>query len=181
MTDKISFSKYLKDTRKDKKMTLKELASKADTSDSYLSQLENNRRNPPKPKLLKAIANALSDEDKKEATFIYGKLSILAGYNLENDGSEEYFIELAEDLYNDEVLVSVTSIMKEDTKAIAYVKLFTDFYIRNNTQDRSKNISLLISVLSYLDQINNSTDEREIDLLKDSALDHLNILIESLK
>ena len=80
-----AFSKRLQNIRKDKKMTLKELADKADTSDSYLSQLENGRRNPPKPKLLKSIANALSDGEVEGRKRIYAELSLLAGYTEDDE------------------------------------------------------------------------------------------------
>lgn len=83
--DHHDFSRCLNDMRKDKKMTLKELASKANTSDSYLSQLENGRRNPPKPQLLKAIADALSDGDGEERNRVYSELSLRAGYIEEDE------------------------------------------------------------------------------------------------
>ena len=78
------FSNYLKSMRKDRMLTLKELADKSGTSDLYLSQLENGRRNPPKPKMLKSIANSLSN-DFEEAISIYKKLSELAGYSLSDE------------------------------------------------------------------------------------------------
>ena len=43
------FANYLKEVRKNKKITLVDLAKIAGTSNSYLSQLENAKRNPPKP------------------------------------------------------------------------------------------------------------------------------------
>ncbi|MBW9298285.1 XRE family transcriptional regulator [Lactococcus raffinolactis] len=80
-----NFSNYLKSIRKDKGLTLKELADKSGTSDSYLSQLENGRRNPPKPKLLKLIANALSDGEVEGRKRIYTELSLLAGYTEDDE------------------------------------------------------------------------------------------------
>lgn len=81
MIDKnFEFSNYLKELRISRKMTLVELAEKAGTSNSYLSQLENMRRNPPKPEMLKNIANALGNNDELEAKDIYRNLMKKAGY-----------------------------------------------------------------------------------------------------
>lgn len=181
MNEEINFHNYLKETRLSKKMTLKELASKSNTSDSYLSQLENGRRNPPKPQLLQSIAKALSQDDKKEASFIYGKLSVLAGYDLQNDGSEEYFMELTRDLINDEILKNVASIMKKDMKAVAYVKLFTDFYSENDSEEKYKNITFLTSIMSGLEKIANSKDKNHIELTKESITTYFNLLIDSIE
>lgn len=180
MDEKISFSSYLKETRQDKKMTLKELAKKSDTSDSYLSQLENNRRNPPKPQLLKSIAKALSKGDNKEAALIYGRLSVLAGYDLENGESGEYLYELAKDTFNDEVLKNVATIMSKDMKAVAYVKLFTDFYINNDSENNSKNIAFLTSIMSGLETISSSKDQSKIELTKENITTYFDLLVSSL-
>lgn len=83
---KDDFSEKLKSLRKEKKLTLKELASLSDTSDSYLSQLENSRRNPPKPELLKKIAKGLSNTKEDEAV-IYAQLTVDAGYDIDNKSS----------------------------------------------------------------------------------------------
>lgn len=59
LTKKI-FSQKLKELRKASGLTLKELAKLSNTSDSYLSQLENGHRNPPKIDLLNNIAKGLA-------------------------------------------------------------------------------------------------------------------------
>lgn len=78
------FSYLLKEIRINKKLTLKQLADLSGTSDSYLSQLENGRRNPPKPRLLKDISKALSKNDDDEYIKIFDMLSYLAGYIVGN-------------------------------------------------------------------------------------------------
>jgi len=57
---KYNFSHKLKELRKASGLTLKELAKLSNTSDSYLSQLENGHRNPPKVDLLNNIAKGLA-------------------------------------------------------------------------------------------------------------------------
>lgn len=76
------FSFYLKSIRKGRKMTLVELADKAGTSNSYLSQLENMKRNPPKPDLLKKLASALSNGDEDTSKELYDNLMEKAGYSI---------------------------------------------------------------------------------------------------
>lgn len=76
------FANYLKSIRTSKKITLVELADAAGTSNSYLSQLENSKRNPPKPELLKKIAKGLSMSDPGEEKNIYNELAKHAGYTV---------------------------------------------------------------------------------------------------
>lgn len=60
-------------------MTLVEVAKLADTSNSYLSQIENGRRNPPKPNMIKQIAMALSDNEDN-AHYLHEELLKKANY-----------------------------------------------------------------------------------------------------
>jgi transcriptional regulator with XRE-family HTH domain len=76
------FANYLKQIRTSKKITLVELANAAGTSNSYLSQLENSKRNPPKPELLKNIAKGLSLNNPAEEKEIYNQLAKKAGYTI---------------------------------------------------------------------------------------------------
>lgn len=91
------FSSKLKLFRKSSGLTLKELGELSNTSDSYLSQLENGRRNPPKPELLMNIATGLSKtnhtikgdpttrETLQDVERIYIELFDAAGYRLDSD------------------------------------------------------------------------------------------------
>ena len=74
------FAEYLKRIRLEKKKTLVQLADASGTSNSYLSQLENTKRNPPKPELLRNIAKALSNSDENEEHALYQELLKKAGY-----------------------------------------------------------------------------------------------------
>jgi transcriptional regulator with XRE-family HTH domain len=74
------FANFLKQIRTSKKITLVELADAAGTSNSYLSQLENSKRNPPKPNMIKKIAHGLSLSDPVEEKRIYNALMEKAGY-----------------------------------------------------------------------------------------------------
>lgn len=74
------FANYLKEVRTSRKITLVDLAKIAGTSNSYLSQLENAKRNPPKPDLLKSIAAGLARHDANETHILYEELMKKAGY-----------------------------------------------------------------------------------------------------
>jgi len=91
------FSVTLRELRKMKKLTLVELAKRANTSNSYLSQLENEKRNPPKPELIKNIAIGLSGNDKNEESIFYDMLMKSAGYDQSSLSKEDSD---KEDLYS---------------------------------------------------------------------------------
>lgn len=74
------FGTLLKTMRKSKRLTMRELAQRSDTSHSYLSQLENSKANPPKPTMIKKIANGLALHDTNEAHILYEELMKKAGY-----------------------------------------------------------------------------------------------------
>ena len=74
------FGTLLKTMRKSKRLTMRELAQRSDTSHSYLSQLENSKANPPKPTMIKKIANGLALHDTNEAHALYEELMKKAGY-----------------------------------------------------------------------------------------------------
>lgn len=74
------FSLTLRKIRKEHKLTLRKLAETSETSHSYLSQLENNRVNPPKPEMIRKIANGLAGNDEAENSKIYNELMNASGY-----------------------------------------------------------------------------------------------------
>ncbi|WP_277587335.1 helix-turn-helix domain-containing protein [Psychrobacillus antarcticus] len=78
-----SFGSELKKLRKNKKLTVRSLADLSGTSHSYLSQIENERVNPPKPDMIKKIAKGLSSSSSRFEYFeIFDFLMKKAGYVL---------------------------------------------------------------------------------------------------
>jgi transcriptional regulator with XRE-family HTH domain len=77
----MTFSEALKYLRKQKPMTLRELADASGTSSAYLSQLETGKRNPPKPEILQKIVLGLVAKIGINE-LVYGVLAGLAGYSL---------------------------------------------------------------------------------------------------
>lgn len=78
--ENVEFGKYLKKIREEKRLSIRKLADMAGVSSSYLSQLENSRRNPPKPDLLRNLAFAMSFLDDQEFKDLYKNFMIYSGY-----------------------------------------------------------------------------------------------------
>ena len=55
-----TFGSVIKRIRKDKKLSLKEVAKNGDMSHSYISQIENGKRNTPKPEILRKLSKGLN-------------------------------------------------------------------------------------------------------------------------
>lgn len=165
------FGTTLNEYRKKANLTLSELAEKANTSDSYLSQLENGKRNPPKPKLLKDIAEALAKGDGMELGLIYGNLSVKAGYDLQENEFNEVMAtavnsktvsEVQEILKNDRGLPYMTSVVdlfknnKDDSSFIIYLNvLLMDLNKYKNSEDLVEKRALETEILSIIDNILN--------------------------
>ena len=87
-----NFGKYLKDLRNNQKLSLRDVEAKGSISSSYLAQIEQGRRRPPGPDILKRLApvydvpvrdllkaagyleeagGTLSDEEEVELAFKY--------------------------------------------------------------------------------------------------------------
>ena len=58
MTEMINFGDYLRSLREGQKLSLREAAAKTGVSVSYITQIENGRRNAPGPEVLKKLAPA---------------------------------------------------------------------------------------------------------------------------
>lgn len=127
MNDKnYDFSNYLKEMRSSKKMTLVELAKKAGTSNSYLSQIENMKRNPPKPDMLKNIAAALSNGDENEAKIIYDALMEKAGNVLRVpvfDENSKLFKDIRASIEADKIKVVLDEILNYDPLSIKKIEV----------------------------------------------------------
>lgn len=72
----LTFGEELRNIRKQKKLSLKEVAKKGELSHSYISQIENGKRNAPKPEIIHKLAFGLdidSDELMYKAGYINRK------------------------------------------------------------------------------------------------------------
>ncbi|OJT35474.1 helix-turn-helix domain-containing protein [Staphylococcus ureilyticus] len=81
----MSLNSLLKEQRKEKGFTMKELANKSGISESYISKIENNSVSLPKKERLLSLAYSLDPENKEN---LYSRFLTLASYNLENADKE---------------------------------------------------------------------------------------------
>lgn len=165
-----NFSEKLKSLRKEKKLTLKELASLSGTSDSYLSQLENGKRNPPKPELLKKISKGLSNSKKDEA-LIYAQLTVAAGYDIDNEALTNAVMGSLDDSIIDK-LKSVIETM--EGKAFANVVLSLYLTTKNNSSTNA----ILFGLINEYDELRTSDNELENEA---NIIKYTMALINSLK
>lgn len=88
---------YLKKLRKDKNLTLRELAKISGVSHPYISQLENGRNSNPDPRILSKLSKALnSDFDEICSVFKVSSLEDFnpVGGNLQRQNDREVFTDL---------------------------------------------------------------------------------------
>ena len=83
------FGNYLRTLRKERGLTVKKVADLSDVSQSYITNVENNKRGTPSPDILKKLAEPLG--------VTYAELMVKAGYvkfedlnDTLSDGSKEY-------------------------------------------------------------------------------------------
>lgn len=115
-----NFGHELKKLRTSKKLSLKQVAKKGGISHSYISQIENNNRNAPKPEMIKKLAKGL-DED-------YFDLMVMAGYFDQKDAQFRKSV-YEESIKNkkelDEVIHKTEKELKKMEKDLYY--LLTDY------------------------------------------------------
>ncbi|MFW7432455.1 helix-turn-helix domain-containing protein [Vagococcus carniphilus] len=165
------FGSLLNEYRKKANMTLSELAEKANTSDSYLSQLENGKRNPPKPKLLKDIAEALAKGDGMELAKIYSQLSIKAGYDLQGNEFNEVMISAV----NSKAVSGVQEVLKNE-RGLPYINSAVDVF--NTNKDDSSFIMYLNVLLMDLNKYKNSENLIEKKALESEILSIIDELLK---
>lgn len=98
------FGKYLRSLRKSKNLTLKELANLSEVSQSYITNVENNKRGIPSPDILKKLSEPLGVD--------YEELMIKAGYWKKRHTKEDRI--LFEEIYNthSDALDQITEVLK---------------------------------------------------------------------
>lgn len=167
------FGKRLNSIRKGKKITLKKLAEKSGTSDSYLSQLETGKRNPPKPELLKKIAFALGST-KDEELQRYSELMLVAGYALPEE-------ELLENAYNQVIqgLIENFNEIVQDQTGVAFTMNAFKFYHANKEVNQIN--ALLVSLFDTLNKLDELPTKDNTIEIEAKANVYLNTIINQIK
>jgi HTH-type transcriptional regulator, competence development regulator len=107
-----TFGAYLKQLRKDRQLTLKQVEKAAGVSNAYISQVERGLRNPPQPEVLRRLAKVYEVSQRE--------LMVAAGH-LEDDSAEQ---------------------MRRESVEKAYRHVITDPNYRHGTRLKGKQLSL---------------------------------------
>lgn len=135
----VNFGQYLKTMRQKRKLTLKELGDLTGLSHPYLSQIENGKRNPPSPEVLKSFAEPLG--------VMYTELMVAAGYWDEDELLEP--IELGKDQNSREPqkkIIDLYNWLADEDEIVDYIKLKPVLNYKGqplNQEDRKRILDML--------------------------------------
>ncbi|MEY2195324.1 helix-turn-helix domain-containing protein [Neobacillus sp. BF23-41] len=130
------FGKFIRNKRKDKNITLTQLAMKTGLSQPYLSQIENGKRDTPRPDIINKIASALGIDSIQ----LMVKAVSVSGYAPEFEDlmkEEKKLVEEKDIMYqlknNDRVYLDGNLLKdRERQMIIEYLKLFSEIINKEN-------------------------------------------------
>ncbi len=137
----MKFGEFLKNLRKEKGLSQRQLADLCNISNTEISRIESGKRQKPSPNILKAIAPYLG--------ISYGELMTKAGYIEETIDHEKYTelifrtedgefadtLKMAKNIHNkdSELLTIMNRVTSElPTEDITAIKEFANFYLNRN-------------------------------------------------
>lgn len=137
----MKFGEFLKNLRKEKGLSQRQLADLCNISNTEISRIESGKRQKPSPNILKAIAPYLG--------ISYGELMTKAGYIEETIDHEKYTelifrtedgefadtLKMAKNIHNkdSELLTIMNRVTSElPTEDITAIKEFANFYLNKN-------------------------------------------------
>ncbi|MEY8602987.1 helix-turn-helix transcriptional regulator [Staphylococcus nepalensis] len=176
----MSLNSLLKEQRKEKGFTMKELANKSGISESYISKIENNSVSLPKKERLLSLAYSLDPENKEN---LYSRFLTLASYNLEN--AEKEFNQFAnmkqanldKGLPNKKFTDNFVRIDKKNSKINSVEYPYFDLEWLLN-QER---FELFLGRTDVNILLDNNEIEKELLILKDHERDRLKNIINIFK
>lgn len=176
----MSLNSLLKEQRKEKGFTMKELANKSGISESYISKIENNSVSLPKKERLLSLAYSLDPENKEN---LYSRFLTLASYNLEN--AEKEFNQFAnmkqanldKGLPNKKFTDNFVRIDKKNSKINSVEYPYFDLEWLLN-QER---FELFLGRTDVNILLDNNETEKELLILKDHERDRLRNIINIFK
>lgn len=176
----MSLNSLLKEQRKEKGFTMKELANKSGISESYISKIENNSVSLPKKERLLSLAYSLDPENKEN---LYSRFLTLASYNLEN--AEKEFNQFAnmkqanldKGLPNKKFTDNFVRIDKKNSKINSVEYPYFDLEWLLN-QER---FELFLGRTDVNILLDNKETEKELLILKDHERDRLKNIINIFK
>ncbi|MBO1222552.1 helix-turn-helix domain-containing protein [Staphylococcus nepalensis] len=176
----MALNSLLKEQRKEKGFTMKELANKSGISESYISKIENNSVSLPKKERLLSLAYSLDPENKEN---LYSRFLTLASYNLEN--AEKEFNQFAnmkqanldKGLPNKKFTDNFVRIDKKNSKINSVEYPYFDLEWLLN-QER---FELFLGRTDVNILLDNNEIEKELLILKDHERDRLKNIINIFK
>ncbi|MED1205888.1 helix-turn-helix domain-containing protein [Heyndrickxia acidicola] len=147
---KNTFGIYLRDLRKEKKITLVELAEKLELSQPYLSQIENGKMNVPKPELLSKMASVL-DVD-------YYLLMKKAGYITEEEARQS---QKEMELVNVERILQ-NNIEEQEKRHLENINYFCKDFIEMYENGNPNAIVAAEKIANYLKEFNDLKKTQKI-------------------
>lgn len=176
----MSLNSLLKEQRKEKGFTMKELANKSGISESYISKIENKSVSLPKKERLLSLAYSLDPENKEN---LYARFLTLASYNLDN--AEKEFNQFAnmkqanldKGLPNKKFTDNFVRIDKKNSKisSIEYPYFDLEWLLH---QER---FELFLGRTDVNILLDNNKEEKELLILKDHEHDRLKNIIKIFK
>lgn len=176
----MSLNSLLKEQRKEKGFTMKELANKSGISESYISKIENNSVSLPKKERLLSLAYSLDPENKEN---LYSRFLTLASYNLEN--AEKEFNQFAnmkqanldKGLPNKKFTDNFVRIDKKNSKINSVEYPYFDLeWLLNQVR-----FELFLGRTDVNILLDNNETEKELLILKDHERDRLRNIINIFK
>lgn len=189
----LEFGNYLRELRKKKKLTIRQLDTYSGVSHSYISQVERGNRGIPSPEILEKLAKPLGVD--------YEELMIKAGYMKEvkekfspeiQPHLDEEFIdtvnEFMKQLFNDDLYTKEDYAkvgLPEDASIEEFINSLTlpekiDF-LKDYMTDNPFIINTNDKFFSYIKAISGEDTKITLDLSDDSVIDKLNLYYDDME
>ena len=150
---------YLRTLRKNKKLTLVEMAVRLGLSQPYLSQIENGKREAPKPELLKKIADLLNED--------FLELMVKAGHLSEDQANRQKALESHRDKNIEEMrMVQVEYkinqyIENQEKDHLSMIYHFCKDFIQMYDSGNLQAINAAKRIVEYTEKIEDLNNTRE--------------------
>jgi len=179
-----AFGDELRKIRKSKNLSLKEVAQRGDLSHSYISQIENGKRNAPKPEIIHKLAKGLDIDPitlMQEAGYIEKNINQL---KQELNQTQSEYSELTSNLINENIEeLREQVLVRPIEEKISILDLVnfkntidrTEDLISEKVQSGNDNVESLIEKSDVLSQTTKKLNEKSIGSIENYNIDILEL------
>src|SRR5690606_35885687 len=179
-----SYGVELRKIRKSKNLSLKEVAQRGDLSHSYISQIENGKRNAPKPEIIHKLAKGLDIDPitlMQEAGYIEKNINQL---KQELNQTQSEYSELTSNLINENIEeLREQVLVRPIEEKISILDLVnfkntidrTEDLISEKVQSGNDNVESLIEKSDVLSQTTKKLNEKSIGSIENYNIDILEL------